>query len=95
MIELTTFRLVEGAAEADLAAADRVVQTRFAHHQPGFARRTTARAEDGSWAVVTLWHSTEAADAAAAAGSADAAVCALLALVDPASVEVRRFFELD
>lgn len=94
MIEVTTFRHVVGVAEADVVAADQGVQTRFAPFQPGFARRTTTRGDDGGWAVFTLWHSAETADAAAAAGERDDAVRSLMALVDPSTLEVRRFTEL-
>ena len=94
MIEVTTFRHVAGVAEADVLAADHAVQTRFAPFQRGFARRTTTRADDGTWAVFTLWYDAETADAAAAAGAHDGAVRSLMALVDPSTLEVRRYTEL-
>ena len=95
MIELTTFRPAPGVSEADLLEADRLVQTRFMPRQPGFLRRTTARGADGGWLVVVLWASEDEATAAADRASSDAATTAFAALADPASVEVRRYTELD
>ena len=64
MIEITTFRLTSGCEGSGFEAADRTVQTQFAYQQPGLARRTTARAADGGWVVITVWRSVEDADAA-------------------------------
>jgi heme-degrading monooxygenase HmoA len=94
MMEIATFRLADGVAEAAFLEADALVQARFAPRQRGFLRRTTARGDDGSWAVVVLWGSEEDALAAAAAAAGDRWVTALLELVDPASVSVRRYTEL-
>lgn len=95
MIELTTFRPAPGVPEEDLLEADRLVQTRFVPHQPGFLRRTTARAADGGWLVIVLWASEERAQAAAERAATDASAVAFAALADPASLEVRRYTELD
>lgn len=95
MIELTTFRPAAGTSEADLLEADRLVQTRFAPHQPGFLRRTTARGADGGWLVLVLWASEGDAQAAAQRAASDAHTAAFAALADPGSVEVRRYTELD
>ena len=94
MIEISTFRLGAGVDEADFLEADRLVQTRFAPRRPGFLRRTTARGEDGSWLVLVLWGSAADATAAAEAASSDPWVSALVALLDPGSVLVRRYTEL-
>jgi hypothetical protein len=94
VMEIVTFRLRPGAAEDAFLAADYRVQTEFVPHRPGFARRTTARADDGSWATVLLWSSTDDAESAFAAfGDGDEVGAAFLALVDAATVE-RRLFTL-
>ncbi len=95
MIEVTTFRPAAGTSEADLLQADQLVQTRFMPRQPGFLRRTTARAADGGWLVIILWASEGDAEAAAAGAVTDADTAPLAALVDPATLEVRRYAELD
>jgi hypothetical protein len=41
------------------------VQTEFAYQQPGLVRRTTAKAADGEWVVITVWSSGAHADMAA------------------------------
>ena len=95
MIEITTFRLVADVGEADLLAADRLVQDRLAPRRPGFLRPTTARGEDGDWVVIVLWGSAADAAAAAEAATTDRWTSALTALLDPGSVTVRRYTELD
>ena len=94
-MELTTFRLRDGVDEADFVAADAAVQA-FTHLQPGVLRRTTLRdVESGEWLVATLWRSWDQADEAAAAGRDDADVQRYEAMIDPASVKVRRYESLD
>jgi hypothetical protein len=95
VIEITTFRVRPGIEERALLAADRLVQDRFMPRQPGFLRRTTARGEDGDWAVVVLWFSADHADAAAANAAGDRWASAFAELLEPGSVVVRRYTELD
>lgn len=94
-MELTTFRLREGVDETAFLAADAAVQA-FHHRQPGLLRRTTARdISSGEWLVLVLWASWPHADAALRAGRADEAVQSFDAMIDPASISVRRFDTLD
>ena len=103
LVEITTFRLVAGAAgaagadEAAFLAADKRLQTEFIPNHPGFVRRTTARsaAGDGGWATITLWGSAEQADASAALAAGDAVVAEFNGFVDSASVVVHRYETLD
>lgn len=93
IVEVTTFRLRAGADEAAAVAADHEVQVRFANRRSGMVRRTTARADDGEWLVVTLWHGEEDAVAADEAAVADPSIRTLLALVE-GSPAVRRYHDL-
>jgi hypothetical protein len=86
LVETTTFRLVDGVDEGAFLAADEARQAEL-NPERGFVRRTTARGEAGTWLVLTLWTSAEAADAAASAVPEE--------LVDPASVRRERFETLD
>ena len=93
-MELTTFRLRDGVDEVAFRAADAAAQA-FLHRRPGLLRRTTMRdVATGDWAVSVLWASWEQADAAAEAARADAAMQEYESMIDPASVEVRRFESL-
>ena len=94
-MELTTFRLRDGVDEAAFLAADAAVQA-FAHLQPGLIRRTTARDAAGGadWLVLVLWATWAQAEAAVEAGRASEVVQAFESLIDPASVQVRRFESL-
>ncbi len=95
VVEVMTFRLRQDSGEDEFLAADRDVQTEFVPTHRGFLRRTTARAADGEWAVVTLWAADEDADASAARGVDDVTVGAFMALVEPTSVQIRRYATLD
>jgi hypothetical protein len=95
VIETMTFRLTEGADEEAFLVADKTLQSDFAYQQPGLARRTTARGEDGTWIVIDLWTTAEAADACAQKWDTDPATQAFMQLVDRATVQVARFETLD
>jgi hypothetical protein len=95
VLELSTFRLAAGVTDERFLAVDERVQGEFAHHQPGLARRTTARAAGGRWAVLTLWASEADAEAAHAAAPGHPAAAELLALIDGESSAIERFTTLD
>jgi hypothetical protein len=94
VIEILRFRLAEGADEGGFRATDKRVQEEFAYHQPGLLRRTTARAEDGSWVIVDLWRSLADAEACDARWGSDGAAQAFMSLVDASSLSSERYFEL-
>ena len=89
------FRLRPGADEESFREADARLQTEFAYRQPGLARRTTARSENGEWIVIDLWRSAADAAACGARWDGDPVVAGFMALVDPDSVRTDRYLELD
>lgn len=95
VIELLTFRLLEGADETAFLAADRRVQTGFAYLQPGLLRRTTARGADGDWLVMDIWRSEADADACDSAWGRDDVTEAFMSFVDPVTVRTARYETLD
>lgn len=98
VIETMTFRLVDGADEAAFLAVDKRLQTEFAYQQPGLLRRTTARGvgdRAGEWVVIDLWARAEDADACAEGWDHDPLAQELMSHVDPATLEVRRYTDLD
>lgn len=95
VVELTTFRLRADAEEAAFLEADARVQVEFAYRRPGIERRTTARGEDGSWLVLTLWGSEAEAEGAAEAARGHAAVAELMRLVDEDTLRTSRYATLD
>ena len=95
MIETFTFRLVEGADEEAFLATDKRLQSEFAYQQPGLVRRTTARGSDGEWIVIDLWWSAEEADACAARWESDPLAQEFMRFVDPSTVQLMRYVELD
>lgn len=62
LIDIRTFELAEGVSEEAFRKADADAQA-AAHLAPGIVRRTTARAADGRWLVLTFWYDAEHADA--------------------------------
>ena len=91
IVENRTFRLSAGVADDEFVRADAACQTGFVYRQRGLIRRTTARGADGSWLVATLWDSLDDAEAAERAELGDPAAARWLSLLDPASMETRRF----
>ena len=73
LIVNATFRLVPGTSEDEFLRADARFQEDFAYQLKGHLRRTTARGDDGTWLVTSLFESREAfADAANATEGLDA-----------------------
>ena len=62
LIVNATFRLVDGVSDEEFKAIDARFQEDFAYQQKGMLRRTTAKSEDGTWLVMTLWDSAESSD---------------------------------
>jgi hypothetical protein len=96
VIETMTFRLVEGTDEDAFLAVDKRLQSDFAYQQPGLLRRTLARGvgdRAGEWVVVDLWAGGAEADACAVRWDDDPRAQEFMALVDPSSVEVRRYVD--
>jgi len=95
VVETLTFRLAPGTDESAFLDADRAVQDELIPNQPGFARRTTARGDDGDWLVVTLWRSSEEADSFGTLAESSPVAEHLRSLLDPASVRRARYTTLD
>jgi hypothetical protein len=97
VIEILTFKLLDGADEQAFLAADKRVQTEFAYQQPGLMRRTTARAASAveGWVVIDLWRSDADADACDARWGQDEATEEFMSFVDLGSVSSARYYELD
>jgi hypothetical protein len=55
VLEVETFTLVPGVEAAAFRALDEQMQEWCYVNRPGLARRTTARAENGTYAVITLF----------------------------------------
>ena len=87
VIDITTFHLAAGVDEAAFLAVDERVRTGELYHRPEFVRATTARGDDGGWAVIVLWGGD--------AYAVDLMTTELASVVDPASVERRRYTTLD
>lgn len=59
LIVTAVFSLVDGASEEEFLEADARFQEDFAYQLKGHLRRTTARGENGTWLVMSLFDSAE------------------------------------
>lgn len=97
VIEIATYRPVPGSTD-ELAVLDARITQEFAYQQPGILRRTTARgfgSTDGEWVTITLWATVDHAEAARAAWEHHPLAADHSRLVEPGSVTVRRYRDLD
>jgi heme-degrading monooxygenase HmoA len=94
VVEITQFRLADGADESSFLTLDRRVQTELVPNQPGFMRRTTARRGD-HWLVVTLWATEAQAAAFESVANGDAVQMEFDGHIEVGSVTTRRYETLD
>jgi hypothetical protein len=95
MIEILTFVLRAGVDDERFVAVDARVQTEFAYQQPGIARRTTGRNDDGRWLVLHVWVNEEAATDAHTAFDASELGGEFTSLIDPDSIRCECFAGLE
>lgn len=62
VLEVETFTLLTGIDALVFRALDEQMQEWCYVHRPGLARRTTARAENGTYVVITLFGEASQAD---------------------------------
>ena len=94
LIELTMFRLNDGVSNAQLLTADRAVQAELSPRK-GFVRRTAASDEAGRWLVITLWGSSEDAEASACLAFAESGRSILRSPVRTVQPRVTPFLQLE
>lgn len=59
VLEVETFSLVAGTDQQAFRALDEAMQEWCYLNRPGLARRTTARADDNTYVVITLFETAE------------------------------------
>jgi hypothetical protein len=92
LIVNATFRLAEGITEAEFLAADARFQEDFAYQQKGMMRRLTARSENGSWLVMTMWDSAESSTAAGSSTAGAEAVAEMHRCIDFSTHVIEQYF---
>jgi hypothetical protein len=88
VLEVVGFRLIPGTTDAAFLAAAHATEVPL-RRQPGFLSRQLTRAGDGTWTDHVSWASLPQARAAAKAMMADPAFAPFVALIDPASMQMR------
>jgi hypothetical protein len=94
VIEIVTFQLRPGADVDAFLATDGRVQTEVAYQRPGLLRRTLARADD-RWLVLQIWASLQACDDGAHAFATSAVGAAFMSFVEPSTLSVDRYGDVD
>jgi hypothetical protein len=87
VLEVETFTLVAGIDALAFRALDEQMQEWCYVNRPGLARRTTARADNGAYAVITLFGEASQADSTYYKNS-DAVVTAWSAAITESSRSV-------
>ncbi len=88
VLEVVSFRLIQGTTDAAFLAAAHATEAPL-RRQPGFLTRQLTRAEDGTWTDHVTWATHGQAMAAAKAMMAEPAFGPFIALIDPASMQMR------
>lgn len=88
VVEIVTFRLIAGADEGAFREAAQATDAVLSAN-PAYGARVLTRDPSGLWTDVVRWSSLAAAEAAAAGIMTDPAFGPFLALIDPATVEMR------
>ncbi len=91
MIDVVTFRLIDGADPEAFRKLDDRLQTEFFYHQPGLIRRTTAVAADGTWISISHWNSAADIEAADAKTTERNEFTPLLAIIDASTIRGKRY----
>lgn len=95
IFETINFALADGVLVDEFLATDARFETEFVYQQPGFIRRTIARADADRWQSFVLWSDAGAADAALAHESDVAVAGEHRAMIDASAIDRRRFDVVD
>lgn len=90
VLEIVTFNAAPGISPEALATTGAAIRP-WLVGQPGFVRRSLARADDGGWTDCVTWASMDTALAAAASMGSAPGAPEFLATIDMSSVTVRHF----
>ena len=91
VLEVTTFALRPGVPVGDFLAADKAVADSFVSKLPGFIRRQTAAAEDGTRLLLAWWEDAASADASMAGFATAPATAAFMALIQADTMAMTRY----
>lgn len=62
MVEITTFKLIQGVTTKDFEQSARSMQKDFLEKQNGFIKRTLTVSEDSIWTDVVFWKDQQSAE---------------------------------
>ena len=88
VVEIVTFRLIAGADETAFREAAQATDAALKAN-PAYGARVLTRDPSGLWTDMVRWSSLAAAEAAAQGMMTDPAFGPFMALIDPASVQMR------
>lgn len=91
VVEVVRLAPADGVTEEAFLSASDSFEQDYMQHRHGFIRRTLLRGEDGEWAVLVDWETSEDAAASMEAFPNDPASAPFNAVIDPASFEMKRY----
>lgn len=86
--EIVTFTLAEGTSAEAFVKLSQSTES-FVRAAPGFAHRHLSQGEDGRWTDYVVWQDMKAAQTAAAEFSQQEFAPALMAAINPESLQMR------
>ena len=86
-VELTSFKLVEGADEAKFIDAANQMQNTFLNDQEGFVKRTLVKGENG-WTDIVYWKSPQSMQNAMKKAESSAEVAPFMQMINFESVRM-------
>jgi hypothetical protein len=87
-IEMTSFKLNKGVAEADFLAVTKQMQTDFLSAQTGFVKRTMCVSADGVWTDIVSWTDQNSHENAMKIAETSEKVMPFMSKIDFASVKM-------
>ncbi|KIC43472.1 hypothetical protein RA27_06195 [Ruegeria sp. ANG-R] len=86
--EIVTFTLADGTKPEEFVKLSQASET-FVRAAPGFAHRQLSHGEDGRWTDYVVWTDMKSAQNAAAAFMQQDCAAAMMAVINPDSVQMR------
>ncbi|WP_299946447.1 hypothetical protein [uncultured Ruegeria sp.] len=91
--EIVTFKLTDGTSPEEFVKLSETTEA-FVRAAPGFTHRQLSQGEDGRWTDYVIWNDMEAAKDVAAQFPKQDFAPALMAAINPESVEIRHEYVL-
>lgn len=90
-LEIVTYKIKDGANDADFLKVAAEMEKHFAKKQRGFIKRTFAKTEGNEWVDVIYWKTMDDAMKASEAAMKSPVCAPMFGMLDEASVKMSHF----